>query len=280
MAMPIPTPVEPFVSALLRPGTYSGYAREAVNLAQCIVRYPFGLVDGGLRTGRRSGDEVHDTPVLLVHGFGHNRSGWFALNHRLRAAGFTSVHTWNYDPWRNNVPELAEMLKDRIEMLRGLTGADHINVVGHSLGGILLRWYVQELGGDEHVRTAVTVASPHQGTRLATFIPGRRGRIATELAPHSWLLRRLAHTAHASPVRWVAFYSNLDFFVQPASSAMLTEPRLQATNILVKDVGHLSIMLSPRVADGISDALEWGPSEQHALLANGGEPHDRLRLVT
>ena len=256
MAVSIPVPVEPFLSALRRPRTYLGYAREAVTIAHCVARYPFGVLDGGLTAGQPSGDAVHDTPVLLVHGFGHNRSGWFVLNEHLRRAGFTSVHAWNYDPWRHDIPELAEMLRDRVEMLRSLTGASHVNVVGHSLGGILLRWYVQELGGDERVHTAITVASPHGGTRLATFIPGRRGRIATELAPRSWLLRRLERTARESPVRWVAFYSNLDFFVQPANSAMITDPRLHATNVFVKDVGHLSIMLSPRVADGIVTALE------------------------
>ena len=272
--------MKPFISALLRPGTYVGYAREAATLAQCVVRYPFGVMDGGLRNGRPSGDDVHDTPTLLVHGFGHNRSGWFVLNQHLRRAGFTSVHTWNYDPWRHDIPELAEMLSDRVEMLRGLTGADRVNVVGHSLGGILLRWYVQELSGDARVRNAITVASPHEGTRLATFIPGRRGRIASELAPGSWLLRRLAHSAHPTPVRWVAFYSNLDFFVQPATSAMITAPALNATNVFVKDAGHLSILLSPQVAEGISGALERSPREQNALLPYRGEADDRLRLVT
>ena len=268
MAMPIPAPVEPYVAALIRPRTYLGYAREAATFAQCIARYPFGVIEGRLSNGRPSGDEVHDTPTLLVHGFGHNRSGWFVLNDHLRRAGFTSVHTWNYDPWRHDIPELAQMLSDRVEMLRGLTGADHVNVVGHSLGGVLLRWYVQELGGDERVRNAITVASPHQGTRLATFVPGRRGRVASELAPGSWLLRRLEQTARPSPVRWIAFYSNLDFFVQPATSAMITDPRLEATNIFVKDAGHLSIMLSPKVAEEISGALEWGPRQEHALLAD------------
>jgi triacylglycerol lipase len=261
MAVPIPGAVGPFVGALRRRGTYFGYAREAITLAQCIARYPLGVVDGGLRNGRPSGDAARDTPVLLVHGFGHNRSGWFVLNQHLRSSGFTSVHTWNYDPLRHDIPELAEMLSDRVEMLRALTGAEQVNVVGHSLGGILLRWYVQELGGDQRVQTAITVASPHQGTRLATFIPGRRGRIATELAPQSWLLRRLEHTARPSAVRWVAFYSNLDFFVQPAASAMITNPALTAANVFVKDLGHLSIMLSTRVASCIVDALRSAPAK-------------------
>lgn len=255
MAIPIPADVGPFITALRRRKTYSGYAREALSLATCAVRYPLGVIDGGVRAGAACGDPSRDVPTLLVHGFGHNRSGWYLLEQRLRRAGFTSVHAWNYDPWRHGVAELAERLRDRVDMIRGVTGAERVNVVGHSLGGVLLRWYVQELGGDAVVATAITVASPHRGTRLAGRVPGRPGHIATDLAPDSWLVRRLERGARPSPVRWVAFYSNLDFFVQPASSAMITEPALAATNVFIKDVGHLSIMLSSRVARGIIDML-------------------------
>jgi len=257
--MPISQEVEPFITALRRRETYVGYAREAVNFAQCVVRYPFGVIERNTRAGRPCGDPIFDTPILLVHGFGHNRSGWFVLEQRLRRAGFTSVHAFNYDPFRHDVPELAEMLADRVELLCGVSGCERVHVVGHSLGGILLRWYVQELGGDRRVATAITVASPHRGTRLATFVPGRGGRIATELAPDSWLMRRLETGAHPTPVQWFAFYSNLDMFVLPASSATITEPALRATNVFVKDVGHLGIMVSSRVANGIIDALSAPP---------------------
>jgi triacylglycerol lipase len=256
MGVPILDGVEPFVTALRRRDTYLGYAREAMSFARCVARYPFGFIDGGIHASASSGDAGRDVPILLLHGFAHNRSGWFRLTEHLRRAGFTNVHTWNYGPFRHDVPELAEMLSDRIELLRGVTGAERVHVVGHSLGGILLRWYVQELGGDRRVDAAITVASPHRGTRLANFIPGRTGRIAAELAPGSWLMRRLEHGARPSPVRWFAFYSNLDLFVQPNSSAMITNPALRATNVLVKDAGHLSIMLSSRLARGVVAAIE------------------------
>jgi pimeloyl-ACP methyl ester carboxylesterase len=264
VAAPIPDGVEPFVTALRRRQTYLGYAREAVSLAQCIARYPFGMADRGVRAGRPSGDASHDAPVLLVHGFAHNHSGWFMINQHLRQAGFTSVHGWNYDPWRHGVPELAGQLRDRVELVRDTTGAERVHVVGHSLGGILLRWYVQELGGDDVVANAITVASPHAGTRLASLARRRTSGIGAELAPGSWLLRRLDHGAEPSAVRWTAFYSNLDFFVQPASSAMITNPALGATNVFVKDVGHLSILLSARVARGIVAAITAGDIERVA----------------
>lgn len=231
----------------------AGAAREALSIAACITRYPFGLFDAALSTGRACGDPVHDTPVVLVHGLGHNRSGWFALDRRLRRAGFTSVHTHNYVPVATSVPRLAKGLAEKIAAVRELTGADRVHVVGHSLGGILLRWYVQELGGDATVDTAVTIASPHRGSVLARFAVGR---LAADLRPGSAVLRRLERGATPSPVRWIAYWSNLDEFVQPASSAKLVEPGLRATNLFVRHHGHMTAMLSPLVTRSIVSQLE------------------------
>jgi triacylglycerol lipase len=250
--MPLPRPIDLLATALRRPGTYMGHALEAMSIAQCAVRYPGGLLDVGVNPGRPCGDPKLDTPVVLVHGFGHNRSGWYVLERRLRKAGFTSVHTINYNPWLG-VPRLAEQLADRVSLIRAVTGAQKVHVVGHSLGGVILRWYVQELGGDETVETAISVASPHEGT-VATFIAP--GQTARQLRPGSWLVRRLERGARPTGVRWIAYYSNLDLLVQPALSAALRHPALNATNILVKDHGHLSIMISPRTVRSIVRELE------------------------
>jgi len=240
-------------TALRRPETYSGHLREALATARCVALYPLGLLETAVTTGTPSGDLTRDTPVLLVHGYGHNRSGWFLLQHALRRSGFTSIHTMNYVAWgRDGVPALARQLAARVEEVRRTTGSDRIHVVGHSLGGILLRWYVQELGGDRYVGTAITVASPHEGTvaALAGFGPAAR-----DLRPGSRVIRRLASGATASDVRWVALYSNLDLVVQPAVSARLRPAPLGAENVLVKDHGHLGMMTSPAVVRTIVERL-------------------------
>lgn len=246
-------PVSHLSTALRRPATYVGHAREVVSVAQAAVRYPLGVLEDAVTTGRPSGDTTHDRPVVLVHGYGHNRSGWSILNRSLRRAGFTSVHTANYNPLRYDVPELGRLLARRIDLVRSVTGADRVHVVGHSLGGILLRWYVQELGGDETVHTAVTIASPHEGTQVAGLAPGATAR---QLEPGSWVVRRLAEGARPMPVRWIAFYSNLDLLVRPNSSAMLRHPALEATNILAKDHGHIGMMTSGRVIRAVTQQLE------------------------
>jgi pimeloyl-ACP methyl ester carboxylesterase len=219
------------------------------------VRYPLGVLEGAIRTGRPCGQAELDTPVLLVHGYGHNRSGWSALSRELRCAGFTSVHTWNYNPLRHDVPTLAAQLAERVELLRALTGSEKVHVVGHSLGGVLLRWYVQELGGDTRVDTAVTIASPHEGTDLARLVFGPRSRTIRQIAPGSDIMRRLAAGARSTDVRWIAYYSNLDGLVMPATSAMINAPELRAVNIFVTDQGHLSILLARQVTGSIVEQL-------------------------
>jgi len=245
--------VNTVVRALMRPGTYSGWANEVTNAVRCAAWYPMGVLDAVISSSEPSGDQRHDTPVVLVHGYGHNRSGWMVVQHHLRRAGFTSVHTVNYSPVGHDVPELAAQLAERIDLIRTITGHDRVHVVGHSLGGVLLRWYVQEMEGSRTVATAITVASPHDGTWAAALAAGRT---AAQLRPGSWVMRRLARPVAPNAVRWIAFYSNLDVLIQPARSAMITHPDLWATTLLVKDLGHLSAMVSPVVARSIVHQLE------------------------
>jgi triacylglycerol esterase/lipase EstA (alpha/beta hydrolase family) len=132
------------------------------------------------------------------------------------------------------------------------TGAAKVHLVGHSLGGLLSRLYIQQYGGDDTVHTCITLGTPHQGTYTALM---GRGKTARALRPGSELITRLEATAREVPVRFLSYYSNLDALVVPASSAKLTHPALHATNILVKDHGHLSVLMSSPLIHSIGVQL-------------------------
>ena len=251
-------------TALSRTGTYRAYAREALHAARCTVWYPLGFLEASLGTGEPVGDVRRDTPVILVHGYGHNRSGWLVLERHLRRSGFTSVHTLNYLPVFNDVAALAEQLARRVDEVRALTGHDKVHLVCHSLGGVLARWYVQELDGDHHVDTAITVATPHEGTQAAR-VP--LGRAVNDLRPGSAVIRRLATGARPTTVRWIALYSNVDAFVLPASSAQIRSPELGAQNVLIRDHAHISIMVSRPVAETIASLLQVEPLQRRDGVA-------------
>lgn len=235
---------------------------EAYSLARCVLAYPQGFLNAGHHMGDPSGDQSLDTPILLVHGYGHNSSAWFMLRKALRRAGFTSVHTMNYNPLIHDVPEIARKLSDHVEMIRGVLGVDKVNIVGHSLGGLVTRWYVQEMDGDLKVNTAITLASPHKGTLAALVPPGRTAR---ECRPRSWVVRRLNQRALPTNVRWVAFYGDSDALIQPMRAGRIDVPALAARNVLIPGMGHMGMLLSGDVVNQVVEELLRPPAPALSL---------------
>jgi pimeloyl-ACP methyl ester carboxylesterase len=249
--------VAPFANlarAAVRPETYPGHAREAVSVAVTAAMWPFGLADRGLEELRRlrgAAEPLLPTPVLLLHGFAANKSNWMFLQRDLRAAGYGRIHALNYNPFRSDIPALAAACVRRARQLMEAAGTDRVHLVGHSLGGLVARYAVQ-LGGLEEAATCVTVASPHQG------VPG--ARLATwpasicQISPDAEVLVRLRASSRRLPTRFVAYYSNLDVLV-PGHRAMIIEPALRATNVLIRDEGHLSILMARRLAASLVHEL-------------------------
>jgi len=253
--------------ALRRPKTYTSAVKELVWTGVNVAMYPAGLLGEALEqdtSGAFRGKyarelplcylepEAAATPIILLHGYFHNRSGFLVMRRALRRNGFRHVHTMNYNVIGHEVEELASQLSGYVENILNRTGATRVHLVGHSLGGLVARTYIQEYGGDQRVHTCVTLGTPHSGTYAAW---AGRGRAARQLRPSSELLQRLDKRAVASNVRFISYYSNLDPLVVPASSAKLTTPALQATNVLVKDHGHMSLLLSGELIRSVLVAL-------------------------
>jgi triacylglycerol lipase len=236
-----------------------GLVREARGIGTHILHYPFGWTRArvrpshtGLNGDGRKVDRIHDTPVALVHGYFHNRSGFDFLSTELRRRGFRWIHGMNYNPLGNTIPELAERFGRYVDDLRRVSGARNVHVVGHSLGGVIARWYVEELGGHRVVDTCVTIGTPHRGTYAAYLGPGAAAR---ELRPGSGVMQRLETSLRRSRVKYVNLYSDLDLLIVPPSSALLPEQR-NVHNHLVEDLGHTSLLLSDELVDQLCHHLE------------------------
>lgn len=284
---------------LLRPAAYSGVGRELALTAAHVALYPFGVarakpyVDANVplpstprHPALRADPATADIPVVLVHGYVHNRSAFVALTRQLRRAGFRYIHGLNYNPLRHDIPELAEMLAVEVDRVRDTTGADQVMLVGHSMGGIVARFYTQELAAPGAVDTVTTLASPHRGTYASYLAPGPASR---DLRPGSRLVRQLQEGARPSSTRWLAYWSDLDPFVTPAVHAKLSHPALRATNIRLRDTGHLSLLMSREVTGDVVDYLadrELGrrgddsPRDASATRRGDGRRQTALRVIS
>ena len=103
-------------------------------------------------------DAPHPTPVMFVHGlFSH--PGHFRMLHRfLTTRGFRNFAAFSYAP-RVDHEELAEPLGRMIEAVCEVTGAAEVDVVGHSLGGLVAR-HLLERGAGARVRRLVSLGAP------------------------------------------------------------------------------------------------------------------------
>ncbi|MGZ4143194.1 MAG: esterase/lipase family protein [Actinomycetota bacterium] len=253
--------------AMKRPKTYPGFAREVLMTSLNIALYPAGFISDALKVedAVRLGDKytsqtplryldpvAASTPIILLHGWFHNRSAFVVMRRQLKRFGFRSIDTMNYNVIGHDVEELARQLAEHVDEILDRTEATHVHLIGHSLGGLVARTYIQEYGGGDKVHTCVTLGTPHRGTHAAWI---GRGKAMRELRPNSQLIRRLSESARAMPVRFVSFYSNLDSLVLPVTNAKITEPALRATNILVKDLGHLSLLISRPLIRSIAEIL-------------------------
>lgn len=265
--------------ALATPSGLAGAAVESVWMAAHVAMYPMGILRErrgsverynfeGLTPRQRSlmvtNVDAATTPILLVHGMLDNRAIFAVLIRRLRSHGFSRVVTLNYSPITNDIRSAAEGLAAAVEELVAQTGYERIHIVGHSLGGLIARYYVQELGGDERVHTLVTLGTPHHGSLAAHVIPAQLGR---QLRPGSDLFEELDAPAPGNRTRFLAFWSDIDQLVVPHDNARLSHPDLTVRNELVHGVGHLSLPINGDVVQRVSEALSELNSDGSTLQA-------------
>jgi triacylglycerol lipase len=111
-------------------------------------------------------------PIVLAHGLGgfDELFGvyeyWYGIPSALRDGGAT-VFVTQVSPL-NSPQARGEQLIDQIETIVAITGKPKVNIIGHSQGGIDIR-YVRAVRPDL-VASVTTVGSPHQGADLADFL--------------------------------------------------------------------------------------------------------------
>lgn len=195
------------------------------------------------RTVRRDADRV----VAFVHGYG--AAG--AVFEPLRAEVERRLGVPTIDFTYRSISPFATITGELGALLDRIAEGRRIDLVGHSLGGILSRWYVQEMEGARHVDRVVTLATPHAGTASARIAPGPLRRV---LLPGSAVVRRLASgRARAASVAHTSLVAGADMLVSPPSSAAAIE---DARIRWFPDLGHNGMLYDRDVHEEVIGALQ------------------------
>jgi alpha/beta hydrolase family protein len=226
-------------------------AREwAVSVAMSLAR-PAGFFafPGGGAAAATPGPGPR--PIVVLHGYAMNRANFLPLARRLAAAGLGPITGFEY--WTlGKTADAARQLALYVEELCAATGAREVDLIGHSMGGVVSRYYVQLGGGDRRVRHLITIGSPHHGTDVSAV---GIGRPAKELFFGSVLLQRLDAARPPAHTRITLIWSHSDALVPGRRQALIPDPEHRIEEIAFDDLGHLSMLVDRRVAAVVIDRL-------------------------
>ena len=113
-------------------------------------------------------------PLILVHGIVLKDIKFFKafgnIEALLSASGYT-VSTAPTDGF-GRIETNAEQLRDHVEKVLAETGADKVNLIVHSKGGLDSRYMINRLGMADKVASVTFLCTPHKGSRVATMLWG------------------------------------------------------------------------------------------------------------
>jgi pimeloyl-ACP methyl ester carboxylesterase len=196
------------------------------------------LLGGPISEGRR--------PVVFVHGYAQNRVDFLRVARTLRRRGFGDLFGFNY-PWLSSLQANAQRLQRFVASVCEECRAERVDLVCHSMGGLVAMQFLLTEEGARRVSRCVTIATPWKGVRW-------RGPI---LGGASNALRRGFEFPDGPPstsTRLLSIYSRHDNVVHPAETSSLVHRGGRDHD--AGTMGHLAILFDPAVADAVADFLE------------------------
>jgi len=226
---------------------------------------------------------AHPRPVVLVHGtFADMSNSWQAISPLLKNNGYC-VFALNYGDYNgsgaigvygvDDIPTSAGELNAFVDKVRAATGAAEVDLVGHSQGGMMPRYYLKYLGGAAEVNALVGLSSSNHGTTLnglfvlSNFFPGAN-QFTGALCPAceqqragSAFIADLNSGGETVPgVAYTVIQTRYDQVVTPYTSAFLSGSNVKNVllqNQCILDLGdHLSMPYDHIVGADVLTALD------------------------
>ncbi len=197
-------------------------------------------------------DDGH-RPLLFVHGLGGHRGNFGLLRGLLGLSGRS--RSWALGLGDRPLPEMAAAVQGAIAQLVQLCGlpeGGQLDVVAHSMGGLVARLALLDPSTSARVGTLVTLGTPHGGTQAARF--GATAHVL-QLRPDSETIQRLAAQlpwrGPPTQPRLVCLWSESDVLLLPSSTARVEG----AESVELHGFTHYSYLIHPRAAAAVLAAL-------------------------
>jgi len=192
----------------------------------------------------------HNRPLILIHGYGHNRSALLPLETYLRLLGFNRVFPFSYSA-QEGIEAVAKKLALFVSKVQKACACENntVDLVAHSLGGLAARVYLQDLGGARVVDQCLSLATPHLGSANSTWAPPAVGE---QIRPESAFIKQLNRPGARAPgVRFCSLWADQDLMIRPRENAIYN----QGDDYCLPATGHLGILTHPQSFQHIAQKL-------------------------
>jgi triacylglycerol esterase/lipase EstA (alpha/beta hydrolase family) len=250
---------------LTRPGVklrhFDTGVREDLSGARHALSYVRHLARGNRIQRKAFFDTIDETrpPVLLLHGYLGTRGSMYILERRLNDDG---ICVFSFNLGSLNVRDIrasAFLIHRKIESILAQTSVKRIDIVGHSMGGLIGLYYVKKLGGHEKVRKLVMLGTPVRGTWAALIGIGAFGLVSSsawQLLPGSRFLKELDDGTLPERVQYYTIAAQRDWICPPESTI------LDGAESMSVPLGHSSLVMSEDVYRHVLWALRKGEPPQ------------------
>lgn len=191
-------------------------------------------------------------PVIYVPGYGAPPFHGKYLRSRLEIEGFDVFEAELPLLQTGDIAKSAAHLAVEVQRTRYRFDAEKVNLVGHSLGGIIARYYLQKLGGWKYVHRAVYLGTPHKGVYWAVF--GLATKAGRQLMPNSKFMTDLNNDpSRCRNIKCLSIISNFDEMIVPRESGILDCGYNKVVNW---PIGHWGMVFSNKAIGWIVDFFD------------------------
>ena len=191
-------------------------------------------------------------PVVYLHGTAVKAGSLAPMRLYMAAQGHGAGHVFEFES-SSDFDGAAQGLADKLDRIvgQGSLGADEqLTLIGHSLGGLIIRSYLQLHPARHPVGQVFLLATPNYGTHLAHYFPTE---VTQMMLPGSAFLAELNDGRHREDgIRYVSMYGDRDLLVLPRESMHLEGSR----QMVFKGLGHNKMVLAPVVMAAIAARLD------------------------
>ncbi len=226
--------------------------------------YPLGLFSGNEKGYPHPRRAYNQRPVLLVHGIVHNPSAFYKLKKKMDEEGWQNVYTINYSTSHGSLTKMVEILAKKVDLILEQTKSGQIDIVAHSMGGIISRYFMTIGVGRGKVRNLVTLGTPHQGTEMSVFLRGMsRGSLNSDLRAGSYFVKSLQGHALPRGSKITSVYTPYDILVWPRKNCIAQgAPKMSFENVEFRHVGHMGLLYNDQVLDTVMRRLARVASQE------------------